>query len=200
MASGDAMSPRSTSPVPSSPTQVDASFNPSLTHTTNSPLRTLVDREHSNADDPAHPLDHRLNNGSLKDADEAVSNPLFPPLPAHYSFATIQLYRFLSMILSVVFLSIVMLCAMVKTIPSIWWVTCSRVQFKDPNRLRPFHQKEKERRHLDKGKLKCDIGYYAQRVNLECEETEIVTEDGFILTIQHIVDRSTGPTDSKRIS
>jgi Partial alpha/beta-hydrolase lipase region len=194
------MSPRSTSPVPSSPTQIEASPDPSSTHASNSPLRTLVDREHFNVHDPSHSLDHRLNVGSPKDADEAVSNPLFPPLPVHYSFATIQLYRFLSMILSVVFLSIVMLGAMVKTIPSIWWVTWSRLRFKDPNRLRPFHQQEKERRHIDKGKLKCDIGYYAQRVNLESDETEIVTEDGFILTIQHIVDRSTGSTDWKRIA
>jgi hypothetical protein len=142
-------------------------------------------------------LDHRSNIDAPKHADETVSNPLFPPLPTHYSFATAQFYRFLSMILSVGFLVFVLICAIVKTLPSIAWVIWSWCQFKDPDRLRPFYKREKERRHIKTGKLKCDVGYYAQRAGLECDETKIETEDGFILTIQHIVDRKQDAVDSK---
>ena len=104
----------------------------------------------------------------------------------------------MSMILSIMFLAMVMFAAIIKTVPSIGWVVWSWCQLKDPNRLRPFYQLEKERRRIDTGKLKCDIGYFANRVGLECEETEIASEDGFILTMQHIVDRSAQATDWKR--
>ena len=133
-----------------------------------------------------------------KTADETVSSPLFPPLPSHYTFLTIQLYRFLSLFLSVAFLIFVVTCAMFKTVPSIMWVLWSWCRFKDPNRLRPFYEQEKARKHIKTGKLKCDIGYYAQRVGLECEESKVETEDGFILTIQHIIDRDPVLVDFKR--
>jgi len=71
-------------------------------------------------------------------------------------------------------------------------------QLKDPNRLRPFYQQEKERKRLNTGKLKCDINYYAKLQGLRGEETRIETEDGFILTLQHIIDRSPGSVDSTR--
>jgi hypothetical protein len=174
--------------------------SPTSTDNSSSPLRKLVARELSNVADPQHPLDHRTNVDVPRHADETVSNPLFPPLPTHYSLSTKLFYLSLSSILSAVFLTVVMLGAMVKTVPSICWVIGSWCCFKDPNRLRPFYQQEKERRRIETGKLKCDVGYYANRVNLECEETEVVTEDGFILTIQHIVDRSAQATDWKRTS
>jgi hypothetical protein len=133
-----------------------------------------------------------------EDADETVSSPLFPPLPSHYTFMTIQLYRFLSLFLSIAFLIFVMTCAMFKTVPSIMWVLWSWCRFKDPNRFRPFYEQEKARKHTKTGKLRCDIGYYAQRVGLECEESKVETEDGFILTIQHIIDQGPGFVDFKR--
>lgn len=101
------------------------------------------------------------------------------------------------MVLSVCFLVFVMACAMAKTVPSMAWTVLSWCQFKDPDRLRPFYILEKERRRIEKGKLKCDVGYYAQRVGLECHESQVETEDGFILTIQHIVDRTPGAIDAK---
>lgn len=174
--------------------------SPTSTNSSNTPLRSTLDRERSNVANPIHPLDHRPNADTPKHADETVSNPLFPPLPKHYSFATVQLYRILSMILSVGFLVFVLICAMVKTLPSIFWVIWSWCQFKDPHRLRPFYRREKERKHLKTGKLKCDVGYYAQRAGLECDETKIETEDGFILTIQHIVDRRPEAVSSKSAS
>ena len=101
------------------------------------------------------------------------------------------------MILSVCFLVFVVTCAMAMIVPSMAWTVLSWCQFKDPDRLRPFYVLEKERRRIDTGKLKCDVGYYAQRVGLECHESQVETEDGFILTIQHIVDRTPGAIDAK---
>lgn len=101
------------------------------------------------------------------------------------------------MVLSVCFLVFVVTCAMAKTVPSMAWTILSWCQFKDPARRRPFYEREKETRAVDAGKLKCDVGYYAQRVGLECHEYHVETEDGFILTIQHIIDRTPGAIDTK---
>lgn len=202
------MSPRSSisessaasQPHQESSNEPTAEPSPTSTHYSSPPLRNFVARELSNVADPEHPLDHRTNTDLPRHADETVSNPLFPPLPTHYSLSTKFFYLFVSSILSAVFMAVIMLGALVKTVPSICWVIGSWCCFQDPNRLRPFYQQEKERRRIETGKLKSDVGYYANRVNLECEESEIVTEDGFILTIQHIVDRSAQATDWKRTS
>jgi len=162
-----------------------------------SPLRTRIERELANVQNPQHPLDHRPNVDTPKDAEEAVSNPLFPPLPKHYSWFTVQFYRALSMFLSLCFMTFVIVAALIKTLPSICWVIWSWCQLKSPDRLRPFYKQEKERRHIKTGRLKCDIGYYAKREGLDCEEMTIATEDGFILTMQHIVDRRPGAVDPK---
>lgn len=161
---------------------------------------TNIEREISNVNDPSQTSYHGANTDDPKLADETVSNPLFPPLPTHYHWSTIVFYRVLSMILSVCFLVFVMACAMAKTVPSMAWTVWSWCQLKDPNRFRPFYKLEKERKGIATGKLKCDIGYYAERVGLDCDEMQIESEDGFILTIQHIVDRSLGAIDPKRIT
>jgi Partial alpha/beta-hydrolase lipase region len=175
-------------PIEASPTSTDTSSN--------SPLHEHVNRERSNVGNSAHPLVDRSNTTTPKHADETVSNPLFP-LPSHYTFLSIQIYRLLSMFLSVGFLIFVMLCAMAKTVPSVVWVLWSWCRFKDPDRFRPFYQQEKGRKHIKTGKLKSDIGYYAQRVGLDCEEFKVETEDGFLLTIQHIIDPKSGSVDPK---
>ena len=41
--------------------------------------------------------------------------------------------------------------------------------------------------------LLCDVGYYARRVGLEVEEVEVVTEDGFVITLQHVFDPDDPP-------
>ena len=41
--------------------------------------------------------------------------------------------------------------------------------------------------------LVCDIGYYARRVGLDAEEFEVQTEDGFLITMQHIYDPDDPP-------
>lgn len=169
----------------------------SSSSTSSTNLQTLIESEVLNVNDPNHSLDHRTNIEAPKYADETVSNPLFPPLPTHYSWPTIIFYRVLSMILSVCFLIFVVICAMLKTVPSMVWVVWCWCQLKDPDRSRPFYTLEKERKRIDSGKLKCDVRYYAQRVGLECDEMQIETEDGFILTIHHIVDRSADGIETK---
>jgi hypothetical protein len=134
----------------------------------------------------------------MEGADESVLSPLLPPIESHFTPAASRFYRHLPVILSTLFLVVVILLgSLIKTIPSIAWALWSWVQFKDPARTRPFYEEEKERRYLDTGKLKCDIGYYANRVGLECEETKIETEDGFILMMHHIIDKRPGAVDSK---
>jgi hypothetical protein len=86
---------------------------------------------------------------------------------------------------------------MIKTVPSIVSAIGSWCCFKDPNRFRPFYHEEKKRKDIKTGKLKCNIGYYAQRAGLDCEEFKVETEDGFILTIQHVIDRRSGSVDAK---
>lgn len=173
--------------------QVSAIVSPTLTGAYLNSLLHVSPNQQPNI----HPSADRPPN-IPKDADEAVSSPLFPPVPSHYTFLTIQLYRFLSLFLSIAFLIFVVTCAMFKTVPSIMWVLWSWCRFKDPDRFRPFYEQEKKRKHIKTGGLKCDIGYYAQRVGLECEESKVETEDGFILTIQHVTDRRPGSVDFRR--
>ena len=162
-----------------------------------------LDKKISEEADPAvHPYgpnSHDSESSPRTVADDSVPDPLYPPAPDHYSFPTTLWYRVISAILSLLFLCIVVVFAIVKTIPSIAWVLWSWLQFKDPDRYRPFYEQEKRRKNIDQGKLKCDIGYYARREGLDCEETKIETDDGFILTLQHIIDNRPGAVDFKRI-
>jgi len=168
-----------------------------------SSLATVLDKienddsQHANHA-PLTPDQHSPGNEVPKLPNESLSDPLFPPSRTHYAGEAKVVYRLVSAILSFLFLCVVMVFAMVKTLPSIAWVVWSWLQFKDPNRFRPFYEQEKRRKNLDPGKLKCDIGYYAHREGLDCDETKIDTEDGFILTVQHILDRRQGAPDWKR--
>lgn len=136
---------------------------------------------------------------NFEEQDEAILTPLLPPIPTHFSTAAAWFYRILSGILSTLFLIfVILLGALIKSIPSMCWTLWSWFQLKDPNRLRPFYEEEKKRKHIETGKLICDIGYYARRVGLECDDMKIETEDGFILTMHHIVDRRPGAVHYKR--
>lgn len=169
-----------------------------LSEAYSTPLRLKDSRDRTIIDDSMF-LDDRSS--VSEEVVEAVSSPLLPPIPIHFTPATTLFYRYLSGFLSTLFLVVVILLgALIKSLPTLCWTIWSWCQFKDPGRFRPFYEEEKERRHLETGKLKCDIGYYAQRVGLECDETTIETEDGFILVMHHIVDRRPGAVDSKRIT
>jgi hypothetical protein len=127
--------------------------------------------------------------------DETHSNPVFPTIPTRFSTPAVWFYNISSATSSTFFLVFYVLGgALIKSIPTIAWDIWSWCQFKDPDRFRPFYQEEKARKHLDTGKLVCDIGYYARHVGLECDEMKTETEDGFIITMQHIVDRRPGAT------
>jgi len=148
----------------------------------------------------------RQSSPTLNDDDDALkgdethASPVFPTIPPRFSTLAIWFYGFSSAMLSTFFLVFyVLIGALIKSLPTIAWDVWSWCQFKDPGRFRPFYEEEMERKHLDTGKLVCDIGYYASRVGLECDEVKTETEDGFILTMQHIVDRRPGATPSKSI-
>jgi hypothetical protein len=186
--------------------------NPSLNEATatsspffkpgNTPLLLPLDHERSNLEDleSCSLLDTGSTIYTYVDDAEKPSDVLIPPVPTHFSPAIIRFCSFTSVILSTFFLVFfVLLGAILKAIPSMLWAVWSWCQFKDPNRHRPFYKEEKERQHMKKGRLTCDIGYYAQLVGLECDETKVETEDGYILTMQHIIDRRPGATDCKSI-
>lgn len=165
-----------------------------LTHVPHKPKHVRRERLNINESFPFSP-----SQDIMEEPDEAVLTPLLPPIPTSFSTVAAWFYRIISGVLSTLFLIfVILLGALIKTIPSMCWTLWSWCQLKDPNRLRPFYQEEKKRKHLETGELKCDIGYYAQRVGLECDEMKIETEDGFILTMHHIVDRRPGAVDYKR--
>ena len=174
-----------------------AESSPTLTASFDAPDTHLHPRQQN--DDNGHNSNNDGENiDAPKQADESVDTSVFPPLPFHYSFVTTQLYRVLSFFLSLAFLTLVIILALLKTLPSIGWVIWSWCQFKDPNCYRPFYQQEKQRKKKNPGKLKCDVAYYAEQQGLSCDEFKVETEDGFVLIIQHILDRQPGSIDSKR--
>ena len=137
----------------------------------------------------------------LKAAEFEHPKPVFPKIPPRFSSPAILFYRISSVTLSTFFLVFYVLGgALIKGIPRIALDVWSWCQLKDPARFRPFYQEEKERRHVPTGKLVCDIGYYAQHVGLECDEMTTETEDGFILTMQRIVDRRPGATPPRSMT
>lgn len=139
-----------------------------------------------------------LNDDDALKSDETHSSPVFPTIPPRFTTPVVWFYGISSATWSTFFLVFYVLGgALIKSLPTIAWDVWSWCQLKDPGRFRPFYEEEKERKYLDTGKLVCDIGYYAQRVGLECDEMKTETEDGFILMMQHIVDRRPGATPSK---
>lgn len=50
-----------------------------------------------------------------------------------------------------------------------------------------------------KDPIVCDVGYYARRVGLDVETFKVVTEDGFHLDMQHVVNPNEPPLQKKRM-
>ena len=170
-----------------------------IQHAPHKPKHVSRERPNINESFPFSRRQYIIEEPDETELDDAVLTPLLPPIPTHFSTAATWFYRILSAVLSTLFLIfVILLGALIKSIPAMCWTLWSWCQFKDPNRLRPFYEEEKKRKHLESGKLKCDIGYYAQRVGLECDEMKIETDDGFILTMHHIVDRRPGAVHYKR--
>jgi hypothetical protein len=132
------------------------------------------------------------------DSEEGFVIPL-PAKSTGYSSLTTWWYRIVSGLLSTIFLIFyVLLGALIKAIPSGLWVLWSWCTFRNPDRYRPFYVAEKERRRMKTHRMKADISYYAGHVGLDCEEMKVETEDGFILTMQRIVDRRPEGINSRR--
>jgi hypothetical protein len=174
-------------------TNTSADTRETSTLTADTPLPMATDQERTNS--------VASNDDAALKSDETHSSPVFPTIPTRFSTLAVWFYGISSATLSSFFLVFyVLFGALIKSIPTIAWDVRSWCQFKDPDRFRPFYQEEKARKHLDTGKLVCDIGYYARHVGLECDEMKTETEDGFILTMQHIVDRRPGATPTASTS
>src|SRR5579859_1969398 len=129
--------------------------------------------------------------------EEEASTSSVPPIPSYTPLARFT-YNFLSIFLSPLFLETILLGALYNALCSGSWFVWSWCRhFTNPDLSRPFYELEQEKHHITRGDLKCDIAYYGQLVGLDCEEFKIETEDGFILTIQHIIDRRPGAPDWK---
>ncbi|KAJ6262521.1 hypothetical protein Dda_3331 [Drechslerella dactyloides] len=128
----------------------------------------------------------------------AKTNPQFPPLPIYGPLTRpkqiqIQLLRVVSFILSTVFLLSIVCGAVIETIRV---NVHTLIHPNERNLDRPLrgleHQLDREideqERKFGKAQLKCDARYYARRVGLDMEEVKVTTEDGFILTLQHLFD------------
>ncbi|EAW19023.1 putative ab-hydrolase associated lipase [Aspergillus fischeri NRRL 181] len=154
--------------------------------------------------------------------DTALSeHPLFPPLPS-YSPPSLALtvrcvaLRCVSFVLSLLFLGIVVVGALVGFAGTQLETLRMRISGEDPNARRKFYAEERERQlsreeelrrwkrrqakrdvdeeapdecpPLEGGRdlLVCDVGYYARRVGLDVETFKVQTEDGFIITLWHV--------------
>jgi hypothetical protein len=154
---------------------------------------------HDQIKHPANGLKAKQDAVSPEQADETALHSHFPSVPTTYLPLTVFIYRLLSFFLSLAFLGCTVLFALFKTLPSLLWILVSYAQFKDPDRNRPFYALEQDRRRSPRRELRMDVGYYAQLVGLKSEEVKVETEDGFMLTVQHIIDVRPGAPDWKRL-
>ncbi|KAJ5618317.1 hypothetical protein N7528_006960 [Penicillium herquei] len=149
---------------------------------------------------------------------DSTEHPLFPPLPSYgppnftrnVQYACIQ---FISFILSLLFLTLIFIGALVCKVGT----ALSNTILRHTPSQRVFHTEEQIRRrnradlerkwhiqrqkkHVDeeqgseecppleggKDPIVCDVAYYARRVGLDVETFRVQTEDGFIITLWHV--------------
>jgi len=128
----------------------------------------------------------------------AFTDPLFPPVPVYGPATPLRrlqcaVFRLTSGVLSLSFLWVVVMGAVVESLPELLLRRWKRITLEDPDKDRPFRNTEMERklqreRNEQPDELKCDIAYYAQRVGLEAELLTVETEDGFLLDLCHVFD------------
>jgi hypothetical protein len=111
----------------------------------------------------------------------------------HSTFATF-LYSWVSLFISSILLNFVVVLALTIRIFGLFFFCFGG------SKPRPFQAQEKVRKSIGIGKITRDIAYYAHAVGLDCEEHKVVTEDGFILRVQHIIDRRPETTDPRGTS
>ncbi|RAL04568.1 putative ab-hydrolase associated lipase [Aspergillus ibericus CBS 121593] len=149
-----------------------------------------------------------------------AAHPLFPPLPSYgppslISSVQYLIIRCVSFVLSLVFLSTVILGALVHTASASVSDLRHKLGGPAPNTPSRFDEEERSRRvernqasrrwsyrqekevneegldecpPLEGGKdpIVCDVAYYARRVGLDVETFKVQTEDGFVLTLWHV--------------
>ncbi|KAF8246110.1 alpha/beta-hydrolase, partial [Wilcoxina mikolae CBS 423.85] len=133
----------------------------------------------------------------------AFTDPLFPPLPVYGPATALRrlqcvVFRAVSGMLSLCFLAVVVMGAVVESVPEVVGRRLLRMRGVDPDSRRPFIEvekvREKERREKkEKEVLICDIGFYARKEGLEAEVYTVETEDGFLLELHHIFDPNDPP-------
>lgn len=98
--------------------------------------------------------------GNLKRSmPPSYTHPLFPPLPLYgppSRWRDIQclLFRFSSFFLSLAFLGVIVLGSLFTSIPPAFQHTWKRLDSKDPDADRPFHQEERRRKQLREKQLR----------------------------------------------
>ncbi|KAF3217415.1 hypothetical protein TWF106_007925, partial [Orbilia oligospora] len=145
------------------------------------------------------------------DAIPARTNPQFPPLPVYgpskwFRWAEVYFFRVVSFILSTTFLLSIVCGAIFKTVKLSVYTPRKLVSKGSERPLRDLENQldidlDQQEKKYGKPKLKCDVRYYATRVELDMEEFKVTTEDGFILALQHIFDpkdRGNGRNGTKR--
>ncbi|KAL4978746.1 Alpha/Beta hydrolase protein [Aspergillus desertorum] len=150
------------------------------------------------------------------------AHPLFPPLPVYKhppsAFDTMRYLaiRFASFVLSLLFLLVVVLGALVRGLWLLLVAAGHYIMGRNPRQQRRFYAEERARKldrrtssrrwklrqekrdadeeapddcpPLEGGKdlVVDDVAYYARRVGLDVETFKVQTEDGFILTLWHV--------------
>jgi hypothetical protein len=133
---------------------------------------------------------HDLEVKAATELERGTSAPYIQISPLKHSAFVAFLYRFLSVLFSSLLLNAVTIFVFTARI-----FVAVFICFKG-SKPRPFQEAEKARRNIPVGKLTRDITYYAQTVGLDCEEHRVTTEDGFILRMQHIIDRRPQHTEA----
>jgi Partial alpha/beta-hydrolase lipase region len=133
---------------------------------------------------------HDLEVKSATEVEGGTSAPYIQISPSKHSAFAVFLYRFLSILFSSLLLNVVTIFVFTTGI------FIAIFMFFKPSKPRPFQEAEKARRNIPVGKLTRDITHYAQTVSLDCEEHKVTTEDGFILRMQHIIDRRPQRTEA----
>ncbi|KAL2870379.1 putative ab-hydrolase associated lipase [Aspergillus lucknowensis] len=171
-------------------------------------------------------VDRRTTPPALGSSETAVfairEHPLFPLLPVYdHPPSTLDRLRYTglrlsSSILSLLFLVIIVACALVRGVWALVSGAGHYIRGRNPREQRKFYAEERmrklerktssrkwklrqEKREVDeevpedcppleggKDRVVGDVAYYARRVGLDVETFKVQTEDGFVLTLWHV--------------
>jgi hypothetical protein len=162
-------------------------------------LRRVAEGAEGSLSPSPSPISYKRDAGSTNiEMAPAFTDPLFPPLPVYGPATPLRrlqclVFRAVSGILSLCFLAVVVMGAVVESVPELVGRRLKRIRGVDPDSRRPFIEVEREREKArkaakEKDELRCDIDYYARKVGLDSEVYTVETEDGFLLELHHVFD------------